>query len=109
MPKEEIKENEVKEAKKPTRIINLGYVNAEETMIVNTDDSRISKVVINGTAFEIEVIYDEGRGMYRAAFIQEGSRTSLSFFNNKLVAYKSALLSVCSMVGLTLKNINVTL
>lgn len=106
-----ISENEEnKETKKlEKRTINLGFINLEETIIENTRELRKSIININNTEFETELLYDEGRDSFLASFTKDSRRTSLSFFNNRLVGYKAIIKSICSLVGLQLNNINVKL
>lgn len=111
---EDLKEkfNEL-EQKKPAivekRTIKAGYVNMEETLTVNERDNRIGEININDLIFGYELVYDEGRDQYRAAYMVGGRKQSLSFFNNRLQGYKAILITICSLVGLTIRDINVTL
>jgi|GEM_PF-3809286 len=91
------------------RTINLGFINLEETIIEDEREFRKSEISINNTIFGTEIQYDEGRDSFLASFTHEGKRTSLSFFNQRIVAYKAIIKSICSLVGLQINNVNVKL
>jgi len=90
-----------------TRKFQIGILPFVEKIYQNDSDCRVFDLETNNRIFEISIKYNDSRSRFHAIFVSNGKTTSLSFFENKKIAYKSILITICSIYGIRIKNVPV--
>ena len=90
-----------------TRKFQIGILPFIERIYQNDSDNRVFDLETNNRVFEVSIKYNDSRSRFHALFVSNGKTTSLSFFENKKIAYKSILITICSIYGVRIKNVPV--
>lgn len=92
-------------SKTEKRSFNVGTMSCKEEIFENTSEIRKSTLNVNNCDFDITIEYIESRNRYICRYIYNGKTISLSFFENKKIAYKSVVMTIAGLFGVRINNI----